>query len=308
MKTGMIFPGQASQFVGMGKDYYDRFASARELYREANSKLGFDITEISFSGSMEELTKTKNAQPAILLHSIVVLSILAERGVSPSVVAGHSLGEFSALAAAGFFRPMDALLIVRRRGELMYEAGLERPGTMAAIIGLEEAVLEECIEEASSDGLVVIANYNSPNQMAISGEVAAVESAVASAKERGAKRALKLNVSGAFHSPLMEESSRELIAYIEKFPRGKLRIPWIANVTGRIVDDEEKVIDLLRRQLTSPVLWVDCMKSLAATGTRRVLEVGPGRVLKGLMARIDRAVEVHPLSEADALEEVFKEA
>jgi [acyl-carrier-protein] S-malonyltransferase len=305
MNFPMLFPGQASQFVGMGKDYYDKYPEVRELYHQANQKIGFDITELSFSGDLEELTKTHNAQPAILLHSIAVLAVLDSHGIHPAVVAGHSLGEFSALVAAGFFQPLDALLIVRRRGELMYESGLERPGTMAAIIGLADKGLQEAVREASGEGVVVIANLNSPSQFAISGEINGVERAMELAKERGAKRVMKLQVSGAFHSPLMEPTVVPFRKYMEKFHHGALNLPWIANVTGALVEDKDQVMDLLSRQLSSPVRWVESMQALAGRADGRALEVGPGKVLAGLMKRIDSSVEVQSLSATDQLETVL---
>ena len=295
----MIFPGQGSQFVGMGKDYHDAFAEARELYRAANDTLGFDITALSFSGDMEELTRTKNAQPAILLFSLVILRVLETRGIRPAIVAGHSLGEFSALVAAGFFRPLDALQIVRRRGELMYDAGVRRPGAMAAIIGLDEPGVEACARDAG--GTVVVANYNSPGQYAISGDVDAVDRACALCKERGAKRALKLPVSGAFHSPLMEPAADEFRAYLAAFPAGELRVPWVANVTGDVVSDPGAVLDLLARQLSSAVQWTRGMRAFAERVEGPVYEVGPGSVLAGLMKRIVDGVEVTSLSATGTL-------
>jgi [acyl-carrier-protein] S-malonyltransferase len=301
MQCAMLFPGQASQYVGMGKDYYDQFTEVRELYRRADQKLGFNIAALSFEGDIEELTKTHNAQPAILLHSIAVLAVLDTLKIRPSLVAGHSLGEFSALVAAGYFQPMDALLIVRRRGELMFESGLERPGTMAAIIGLEENKLREAVSEASKEGIVVIANYNSPSQYAISGEVGAVETAMSLAKEMGAKRAIALQVSGAFHSPLMETTIAPLTDYIGKFHHGRLQVPWIANVTGKVVEDEGQAPDLLSRQLSSPVRWVESMQVLAERADGPILEVGPGKVLAGLMKRIHRDANVVNLTSIDGL-------
>jgi [acyl-carrier-protein] S-malonyltransferase len=306
MNCAMLFPGQASQYVGMGQDYYDGFADVRDLYKSANRSLGFDIAQLSFEGDLDELTKTHNAQPAILLHSLAVLTVLRSRGVTATIVAGHSLGEFSALVAAAVFQPMDALRIVRKRGELMYEAGLEQPGTMAAIIGLSEEDLQAVVDEASQSGIVAVANYNSPSQYAVSGEVAAVEQAIEIAKHSGAKRAIKLQVSGAFHSPLMEKTSQALTRYMSKFERGRLRVPWVANVTGTVIGNDSEVLGLLARQLTAPVQWVKSMQTLAEKCEGPIVEVGPGKVLTGLMRRIVADVTVQPLSDVDALAGVGK--
>ena len=293
----MLFPGQASQYVGMGRDYYDACKIVRETYEQANRALGFDITGLSFEGNLEELTKTHNAQPAILVHSVAVYRALVEEGIIPKAVAGHSLGEFSALVAAGYFEYLDALLIVRKRGELMYEAGLEKPGTMAAIIGMSEEQVRECVKDAAETGIVVIANLNSPAQYAISGEVDAIETAVGIAKERGAKRAMRLQVSGAFHSPLMGKTSEALTTYIQKFDSGRLGVSWIANVTGTAVTDEERVPELLSKQLSSPVQWVKSMQTLAEIYDGPVFEVGPGKVLTGLMKRINPELPVVPFTD-----------
>lgn len=301
MDCAMLFPGQASQYVGMGRDYYDVCGIVRETYDEANRALGFDIRALSFEGDLEELTKTHNAQPAILIHSVAVYRALVEKGFNPKAVAGHSLGEFSALVAAGYFKFLDALLIVRKRGELMYEAGLEKPGTMAAIIGMNEDQVQECVDEASSIGIVVVANLNSPAQYAISGEVDAVDRAVEVAKERGAKRAMRLQVSGAFHSPLMGKTSEALTAYIKKFEKGRLGVSWIANVTGTAVTDDQRVPELLSKQLSSPVQWVKSMQTLSEIYVGPVFEVGPGKVLTGLMKRICGELPVVPLTDVGSL-------
>jgi [acyl-carrier-protein] S-malonyltransferase len=286
----------------MGRDYYDACDLVRDTYNQANKTLGFDIAALSFEGDLEELTKTHNAQPAILIHSVAVCRALQRKGIKPVAVAGHSLGEFSALVAAGYFEYLDALLIVRKRGELMYEAGLEVPGTMAAIIGMDESEVEECVKEASETGVVVIANLNSPAQYAISGEVDAVDRAVSIAKERGAKRAMRLQVSGAFHSPLMGRTSEALTAYIKKFDRGRLGVSWIANVTGTAVTNDEQVPELLSRQLSSPVQWVKSMQTLAGLYRGPAFEVGPGKVLTGLMKRISPDLPITPLSDVGSLQ------
>ncbi|MEJ2720070.1 MAG: ACP S-malonyltransferase [bacterium] len=307
MDCAMLFPGQASQYVGMGRDYYDACDVARDAYKAANKALGFDIAALSFDGDLDELTKTHNAQPAILVHSIVVYRALVKMGFKPRIVAGHSLGEFSALVAAGYFDYIDALLIVRKRGELMYEAGLERPGTMAAVIGMDEDGVRGCVEDAAEAGVVVVANINSPAQFAISGEVGAVERAVEIAKERGAKRAMKLQVSGAFHSPLMEPTSKALVAYIKRFKTSnRLDADWVANVTGGVLGDPGEVVDLLSKQLTSPVLWVKSMQRLADIFRGPIFEVGPGKVLTGLMKRIVPDAPVQPLTEVESLEKALE--
>ncbi len=304
----MLFPGQGSQFVGMGKDLVENFPAAARMYEEADEALGFAISKLSFEGDPEVLTETRNAQPAILLHSLAAARVLGEEaGLEPAIVAGHSLGEYSALAAAGAFDPMDALRIVRRRGELMFEAGLRQPGTMAAIIGMETGEVRDVCEEASADGsIVVLANINSPGQVVVSGHVDAVERAMEIAGAKGARKVVRLNVSGAFHSPLVASAQEELVEYIRSFDVRDTKAPLVCNADAGKITRREQVIDALSRQLTSPVLWSDSMRLLAAEWDGEILEVGPGKVLSGLMKRIERGRSVEPVGTADQLAQVIE--
>ena len=256
-----LFPGQGSQFVGMGKDLYESSELARETYRQANEALGVDLAAISFEGPEEELTKTKNTQPAILTHSVAVLRELEARGVEVRAAAGHSLGEYSAYVAAGSLSFADAVRLVRTRGELMYEAGLARPGTMAAILGLTGPVVEALCEDVT-EGVVCAANLNSPGQVVISGEPAGVEAAMAKAKEAGAKRAVRLNVSGAFHSPLMESAFQGLTKALRDVEIHPAKFPVVANASADVVTEPEAIRESLARQLLNPVRWEASMRRL----------------------------------------------
>jgi [acyl-carrier-protein] S-malonyltransferase len=287
-KAAMLFPGQGSQYVGMGKDLAAAYPRARELYERADDTLGFAFSRLCFEGDAETLTATKNAQPAILLHSAAAARVLGEEGgIEPAIAAGHSLGEYSALVAAGVLDEMDALRIVRRRGELMYEAGLRQPGTMAAIIGLEREDVEEACREAAGGETVVVATVNSPGQIVVSGHVGAVERAMKAAAARGAKKTIPLNVSGAFHSPLVAPAQAELVAYIESFALRGASVGVVSNAGAAIVRTKEEIVDALSRQLTSPVRWSESMAVLLGEWNGPVLEVGPGKVLSGLLKRID---------------------
>ena len=304
MKAALIFPGQGSQFVGMGSDLAKAYPRVRELFEEADETLGFPISKLCFEGDAERLTQTRNAQPAILLHSVAVAELLvSDGGFEPVVVAGHSLGEYSALVAAGVLDPMDALRIVRKRGELMFEAGIEQPGTMAALIGLERGEADTiCGEVTTPDSIVVVANVNSPGQIVVSGHVDAVERAMELASERGAKKTVRLNVSGAFHSPLVEPAQKELVSFIEQFSLSGARIDLVCNADAKVVRTRAEIIDALSRQLTSPVLWSDSMTRLFELWDGTTIEAGPGRVLKGLARRIDPARKVETIGTTDELE------
>ena len=298
--VALIFPGQGSQFVGMGKDLADAFPIARQTFEEADEVLGNSLSAIMWNGPEDELTRTHNAQPAILVHSIAVHRVLADRLPQISFAAGHSLGEFSAYVAAGAMSFKDAVRTVRRRGELMFRAGQERPGTMAAILGMEDADLERvCLEASAQGGEVVPANYNAPGQLVISGDVPSVQLAMSLAKENGAKKAVQLNVSGAFHSPLMAPAEAGLRVQLDDVELTTPKFPVVSNVTAEPVTDVVAARRLLIEQLTSPVRWTACVRTMIAGGVTELIELGPGSVLTGLMKRIDRSASARSLGTAD---------
>lgn len=282
---GYVFPGQGAQFSGMGKDLYDNSEKAKELFNKANEILGFDITKIMFEGSDEELKQTKVTQPAIFLHSTILAEVLGD-DFKPNMVAGHSLGELSALVANKTLAFEDGLRLVYQRALAMQEACEKEPSTMAAILGLEDDVVEAVCEEV--DGIVVAANYNCPGQLVISGAIDAIDKACELATEKGAKRALKLPVGGAFHSPLMEPARENLAKAIAETTFSKPTCPVYQNVTASAVSNPDEIKENLMAQLTAPVRWTQTMKAMIADGCEEIVEVGPGKVLQGLFKKVDR--------------------
>jgi [acyl-carrier-protein] S-malonyltransferase len=280
-----IFPGQGAQFTGMGKDLYENSAKAKELFHQANEILDFDITKILFEGTAVELKETRVTQPAIFLHSVILARTLGD-GFRPDMVAGHSLGEFSALVANEALYFDDALKLVAQRAEAMQKACKAEPSTMAAILGLDDMVVEKIC--AAVDGVVVPANYNCPGQLVISGSVEAIDEACEKLKEAGAKRALKLPVGGAFHSPLMEPARAELEKAINETEFHHPKCPIYQNVTAMGVTNPDEIKKNLIDQLTAPVRWTQTMEKMIADGASRVVEVGPGKVLQGLFKKVDR--------------------
>ncbi|MDD6952713.1 MAG: ACP S-malonyltransferase [Prevotella sp.] len=290
-----VFPGQGSQFVGMGKDLYDTNATAKQLFDKANEILGFKITDIMFAGTDDQLKQTKVTQPAVFLHSVI--SALCKGGEeSPAMVAGHSLGEFSALVYAGALSFEDGLKLVAARANAMQKACEVNPGTMAAIIGLPDEKVEEVCAEVSKEGKVVVpANFNCPGQLVISGEVDAINEACEKLKAAGAKRALPLKVGGAFHSPLMQPAKEELQKAIETTSFNTPKCPIYQNVDGKPHTNSDEIKANLIAQLTSSVRWTASVKAMIADGATDFTECGPGKALQGMIARIDKTASAHGL-------------
>lgn len=291
-----VFPGQGAQFVGMGKDLYDNNPLAKELFEKANDILGYNITEIMFNGTDEELKQTKVTQPAVFLHSVISALCMGD-DFAPSMVAGHSLGEFSALVAAGALSFEDGLRLVYARAMAMQKACEASPSTMAAIIGLPDEKVEEICAEVNKDGYVCVpANFNCPGQLVISGNIDAINEACEKLKAAGAKRALPLKVGGAFHSPLMQPAKDELQAAIEKTDFHAPKCPVYQNVDGMPHTDPAEIKANLIAQLTSSVKWTKCVQSMVADGAEDFTECGPGKALQGMIARIDKNVAAHGIA------------
>ncbi len=300
-KVGFLFPGQGAQYVGMAKDLYDNSVEVREMIKTADDVLNINLSDIMFNGPEEKLKQTEFTQPAIFIHSVVLCSLT--RLLTPQAAAGHSLGEYSALVSAGAIQYYEAVQLVRERGTAMQQSGIDNPGTMAAVIGLTPEKVEQCCREASEFGIVQPANFNSPGQIVISGSVEGVKNGMELCKENGARMVKELVVSGAFHSPLMESAKEKLKAALDKTNIYDARFPVYANVSAKPVTKKDEINDMLYKQVTSPVRWEEIIKNMISDGIDEFYEIGPGKVLQGLVKRINPGVKCNGIDKYSDLEQ-----
>jgi len=306
MKTAFVFPGQGSQYIGMGKDLWENFDQVKRLYEEASETLGYDVKELSFNGPQEELSKTFRTQPCILTASIAAYKVLSSQGVTAYVMAGHSLGEYSALVAAGVISFKDAVLLTEKRGMFMQEAVPEGQGLMAAIIGLDRQKVDDICLSVET-GYVSPANYNSPGQIVIAGEKQAVEDAMKMAKHAGAKRVLALAVSAPSHCTLMVEASNRLAELLNTLEIKNPDVPIVNNADAIFLTSAERIKTSLVNQLNSPLLWEDSIRNMVETGIDTFIEVGPGKVLSGLIKRIEPSVKLYNVEDSASLKRTLEE-
>jgi [acyl-carrier-protein] S-malonyltransferase len=300
VKKAFLFPGQGSQYIGMAKDLFDKSVEAREMIKTADDALGVNLSYIMFNGPEDQLRQTEFTQPAIFLHSVILASLI--RTIQPEASAGHSLGEYSALVSANAIQFYDAIKLVRSRGKAMQQAGIDNPGTLAAIVGLQPQKVEELCKEASTVGIVQCANFNSPGQIVISGSIDGVRKAMELCKSNGAKMTKELVVSGAFHSPLMQSAKDILLEVLVFTPIYDARFPVYANVTAKPVNKKDEIKNLLHEQVTSPVRWEETITNMISDGFDEFYEIGPGKVLQGLVKRINPDVKLFGVDKYEDLE------
>jgi [acyl-carrier-protein] S-malonyltransferase len=305
MKIAFIFPGQGSQYVGMAKEFSEKFPESREVFETANSVLGFDLLQLCLQGPVEKLNLTENTQPAILAASIAILRPLERRGLIAEVAAGHSLGEYTAITAAGGFRIDDAVALVQKRGRYMQEAVPEGAGLMAAILGMERQDVEKTCLDASKNGIVGPANYNSPGQIVIAGEKKAVEKAMELAKTAGAKKVIPLAVSVPSHCGMMQKAGERLAKDLDKANISDLRIPIVSNADAKLLRTASELRPSLVKQISSPLYWEDSIKNMVAYGCNTFIEIGPGKVLSGLVKRIVKDVKVYNVEDEKSMNDTL---